>query len=199
MSYIYNFPESCEIKIDNKNECINSCNERIHLIKGCMFSGKTSLVLSLCKYHSDKPKVLIQYNKIMDDKKNILVTHNGITYDKFNKYILTDSLDSISSSDIHEDYLVVIVDCHFFDKSLYGFINRINNKIIMDGIDYDYNQESFVNVNNFTNGHVIKSNGKCYYCENNSCFTIRNEFNGNRIIIDDGKYFPICYRCIKNK
>lgn len=118
----------------------------LHLIIGCMFSGKTSELLNKYERYTlgNKKCMLIKYEKDIRYDVNCIATHNGIKVQSYKSLYLA-SMDKY----IH-DYSVIFIDEIQFFKDAVLFIEKwsiIDNKIIYAcGLNGTFDRKPFKNI-----------------------------------------------------
>ena len=177
---------------------------RIELIIGCMYSGKTSQLLSLIKrYKSIKTNMMVinyledtRYgndNKIYSHDKNSI---EAIPLDNLNKLVT----DSKYREQYREAETIFINEGQFFENLLEFTTNAANNDdktIIICGLDGDYLRRPFGDIL-YLIPHadkVTRLEALCKICGNGTpgIFTKRIiKTEGQKLIGGDESYIPVC-------
>ena len=177
---------------------------RIELIIGCMYSGKTSQLLSLIKrYKSIKTNMMVinyledtRYgndNKIYSHDKNSI---EAIPLDNLNKLVT----DSKYRDQYREAETIFINEGQFFDNLLEFTTNAANNDdktIIICGLDGDYLRRPFGDIL-YLIPHadkVTRLEALCKICGDGTpgIFTKRIiKTEGQKLIGGDESYIPVC-------
>lgn len=178
----------------------------IEIIVGCMYSGKTTAVINLCKQWGTIMKILcINYaddTRYGDD--NNLYSHdlNKIACVKTLKLSDID-IDTIKSSDI-----ILINEGQFF-SDLYDcciiWSESYNKKLIISGLDGDFKREPFGQILKLIPvcDSITKLTALCPICKDGTkaLFTHRLSTEKDQIVIGSSNYVALCRKhyCEKNK
>lgn len=172
-------------------------NSNIILIKGCMFSGKTTELLSRVR-----EGVLFKPKK--DDRyhNSKIVSHNGLEKEA---KVVEDILD------INEKNKVIGIDeINLFENNsqeIIKFIKNLaqkNNRIVISGLDQDFKRDPFPPVPKLTDisDKIINKNAVCSKCGGKATTTQRliNDkpvTEDSELLLIDGKnsYEPRCESC----
>lgn len=173
---------------------------KIRLITGPMFSGKTSfLVSSYNKYVIGKKKTcVINYSKnqrYCAEQKNVLLTHD------LRDLPVTFSVEKLN--DIDEDslkeYSVIIIDEGQFFTDLLSFCQRISNKeIVVAGLSSTFERKPFDSICSLLAeaDEVISLKAVCLICGHDAMFSKRKvEDNRQELIGGSEFYEPRCREC----
>ena len=166
----------------------------LHLILGCMFSGKTTELLRIAKrLNSIGQKVLLlNYHEDTRYSSTDVMTHD---HDKV-------SIEShfIKKLDIsYSDYSVVCINEAQFFEGLKDFcIKALNdNKILyISGLDGDFKQEPFGEILNLIPlcNTITRLHAFCKVCGNGNpaYFTKRITESKEQKLIGTNEYIPVC-------
>lgn len=174
----------------------------IHLIIGCMFSGKTSELIRIIKrFRSINKKVMvINYEKDVRYGEKQIITHdkNGV-----NAYMVDNLYDIFMDTEMLKKYqesdIICINEGQFF-KDIVKFCNTScnqNNKIVyVCGLDGDYKQHKFGEILDLIPccETVTRLSALCKYCGKSAHFTKRiNKNTEQQILIgSEEDYIPVC-------
>ena len=181
----------------------------IHVIIGCMFSGKTTeLIRNAKRYKSIGKKVLV-LNYKMDTRygDNKIISHDLINEPAY----MISSFDEIFQNEhlkklYNESEFICINEGQFF-KNLKEFcINGANddNKIIyVCGLDGDYKQEKFGDMIDLIPvcDSVKKLYALCKICGEKASFTRRiiSKDNDQQVLIGSSEsYLPVCRKHLQD-
>ena len=174
----------------------------IHLIIGCMFSGKTSELIRIIKrYRSINKKVMvINYEKDTRYGDNQILSHDKIgieshMIDKLQNIFLDRELQQI----FEDSDLICINEGQFF-PDLIDFCqfscNKLNKIVYVCGLDGDYRQKRFGDILDLIPccESVTRLSALCKICGNSAHFTKRiNKDTKEQILIGSGEdYIPVC-------
>ena len=178
----------------------------LHLIIGCMMSGKTSKLIELSNKYRCNHKIL-GINHIINKRYN---TDKIITHDKkngdFDFEIKLDKLDDLIINEYFSYYqqckIIVIDELQFFENS-YQFIYNaveIDNKIVIaSGLNGDSNKKLFGDVSKLTTiaDDIIFLTANCK-CGKKAIFSKRITKLTYQILVGDSNdYIPVCRECFK--
>ena len=177
----------------------------LSIILGCMFSGKTSKLISIYKHNklADISTCVINYIDDTRYDKQLMSTHDGIKieckrvkkiYDIFNDD--NNILKSVKCFIINEG--------QFFDD-LYDVVNLLvteHNKIVyVGGLDGDFNMRKFGQMLDLIPicDKVEKLTAICSLCKNTASFTKRIIKDDKQVLIGSSDmYIPVCRTCHKS-
>lgn len=170
----------------------------LKIIIGPMFSGKTTRLIEEYNNSVNKNKVIINHSSDKRYSSNDCVS----THDKV-------QLPSVSLNDLKQLYLdnnLLKYDEYYIDESqffpdLYLTVSELmkrKKKIIICGLDGDYEAKPFFNVNIINLiplcNSIEKLNAKCYICNKDASYTTRLTNNDNQIFVGTHvDYQPTCY------
>ena len=166
----------------------------IHLFLGPMYSGKTTLLLTL--YH--------KYGGIILDfsegscKEGHLVSHDKQTAPCIHLSCLQDIHTETSiQKRFSLAHYIYINEAQFF-PDLLDFVKRWEEKdIYLFGLDGDFQRNpmgQLLHVIPFCD-KVEKLNGLCSRCKSESIFSKRITADTQQILLDETAYIPLCRNC----
>ena len=176
----------------------------IHLITGCMFSGKTSALINVAKLNTllDKKVIVINYegdNRYGSGSK--MVTHSGRSFEciscaKDLLFMLKDN-NLIIKADV-----ICINEGQFFDN-LVDFCNQMctnGKEVHVCGLDGDYLRRPFGEILNLIPlcDTYIKLHALCMICKNRTYASFTKKISGSEEKIEIGSeemYTPVCRNC----
>ena len=184
------------LKEDNEKYCGS-----IHLILGCMFSGKTTeLVRNIKRFRSiGRTTMVINYHLDNRYGENTVSTHDSIGVDAY----MINNLNSIHSNEklknIYSNSKYIFINEGQFFENLYNFcVNAANNdnKIVyICGLDGDFKQQKFGQLIDLIPvcDSLIKLHALCKICGCKASFTKRNSDEGSQVVIGNGNmYSAVC-------
>lgn len=182
----------------------------LKLILGCMFSSKTSTILSeINKFKHITDKILV-INHVLDQQRQFNTSQKSIieTHDKhYFKAIIVKELNELH---VNEDYKqkyndaeIIIIDEGQFYNDLYTFIRhelfiKDNKKLyIVAGLSSDYNMEPIGDVIKLIPmaDSIQKLYAYCIYCKNGTLasFTSKLIKDTHQILVGNSDiYVPCC-------
>jgi thymidine kinase len=176
----------------------------IHLITGCMFSGKTSALINVAKMNKLFGKSVIVINYVNDTRysdSDKVMTHSGISFDcvpcaKDLLFMLKEK-SVITNADV-----ICINEGQFFDN-LVDFCNSMCNlgkEVHVCGLDGDYLRRPFGEILNLIPicDTYIKLHALCMNCKNgtSASFTKRITDSSELVVIgSEDTYQPVCRKC----
>ena len=177
------------------------------LVIGCMFSGKTTRILSIAdNYRKLGKKIMgINFNKNSRYGNNKITTHEKNTYN-FDIELSVSHLNNIILDEFYSLYKnvdILIIDEIQFYPDAYNFITNSINKdkkiIICSGLNGDYNRKPFEQISFLIPeaDEIFYLKAKCS-CGKNACFSKRIIKSDKQILIGGSEsYIPICRECYK--
>lgn len=173
----------------------------LHLIIGCMFSGKTSELIRNAKRYKSIGKSVLVLNYKMDTRygNNSVISHDLINEPAY----MIESFDEINTNEslklLYDNSEFICINEGQFFKGLTNFcLNAVNNdnKIIyVCGLDGDYKQEKFGELIDLIPhcDSVKKLYALCKFCGYKAAFTKRIINNNETILIGSSEsYIPVC-------
>ena len=167
----------------------------LHVIIGCMFSGKTSsLQETFTKLKSSKRVLVLDYDTTISNTQytSILYTHSNLTIPCI----------KLMNLDIDFSYYdcILINEAQFF-KDLERFVKQallIKKDVYVYGLDGDFKQEKFGFILDLIPycDTLTKLYAKCK-CGANANFTKRLSVNETQYAPDD-VYLPVCRSCLSD-
>lgn len=131
-------------KILIEEEKLNKMNSnRIEIILGCMFSGKsTELLRRLNRYESINISTLLINSSYDERTDNSIQTHDKV---KKNAYKLFKLMDIIENDDYIKSNVIGIDEAQFFTdlREFVIYSEKLEKTIIIAGLDGDSNREPF--------------------------------------------------------
>ena len=176
----------------------------LKIFLGCMYSGKTSTLISIYKHNKLAHIKTCVINYIGDVRYDVnkMSTHDGNKIDclKFKKLY-----------EIYEnkDNLIKNVDCFIINEGqffqdlysiVYDLVNTHNKIVYVGGLDGDYKMEKFGQILDLIPicDKVEKLGAICSICKKRAAFTKRTSKETEQEIIGGSdKYIPVCRKCHK--
>ena len=173
----------------------------IHVILGCMFSGKTTELLRNVKRYQSIGKKTMVLNYSLDERygKNSVISHDSLGVPA---YMISNFNELITDNTLNNEYknseYIFINEGQFF-SGLKDFCEKaanIDNKIIyVCGLDGDYKQEKFGELIDLIpiSESVVKLTALCKRCGANASFTKRIVQSDETVLIGTGDmYQAVC-------
>ena len=178
----------------------------LHLIIGCMMSGKTSKLIELSNKYRCNHKIL-GINHILNQRYN---TDKIITHDKrtgiFDYEIQLDKLDDLIINEYFPYYqqskIIVIDELQFFKNSyqfIYNAVEKDNKIVIACGLNSDSNKNLFGDIFKLIpiSDDIIFLTANCK-CGKKAIFSKRITKEKSQILVGDSNdYIPVCRECFK--
>lgn len=167
----------------------------LHLIVGCMFSGKTSELLKIAnRYNSIRTSViLINFEEDKRYSSTEIKTH-----DLYSINLPTLFVKKLNDCDVDNYEIICINEAQFF-PDLIDFCKILltkNKKIYISGLDGDFKQEIFGDILYLIPlcNTITKLNAYCKICNNSTLayFTKRISDNKDQKLIGTNEYIPVC-------
>lgn len=173
----------------------------LKIILGCMFSGKTSKLITIYKRHliADIPTCIINYIEDVRYDTTQLSTHDGIKV----QCMRAKNLEDILTDEVIKKYDVIIINEGQFFSDLYNVVKKLVNEcdktVYVGGLDCDYKMEKFGDLLNLIPlcNEVEKLNAICGICKGRASFTKRISSTIKEQVIIGGAetYIPVCRNC----
>jgi len=177
----------------------------IHLITGCMFSGKTSELIKVAKMNKllNKNVLIINYDKDTrySEDNNLITTHEGTTIDCVP--CAKDLLFFFENKSVYKNADVICInEGQFFDK-LVDFCGSACNDgkdVYVCGLDGDYLMRPFGEILNLIPmcDSYIKLHALCMTCRNGTYASFTKKIKDSDKLIEIGStemYIPVCRKC----
>lgn len=176
----------------------------IHLITGCMFSGKTSALINIAKMNKllDKCVIIINYeHDTRYSDSNKVMTHSGMSLEcipcaKDLLFMLTED-PVIKKTDV-----ICINEGQFFDN-LVDFCKcmcDLGKEVHVCGLDGDYLRRPFGEILNLIPvcDTYTKLYALCMSCKNGNYASFTKKITNSNNLIEIGStemYIPVCRKC----
>tara|TARA_Y100000389_G_C17437278_1_gene506311 strand:- start:434 stop:1003 length:570 start_codon:yes stop_codon:yes gene_type:complete len=180
----------------------NSQMGYLSIILGCMYSGKTSKLISIYKHNliAEIPTCVINYIEDTRYDPTLMTTHDGnkIPCLRVNKIydIFSDNAELLKSKKCF-----IINEGQFFDD-LYDVVKLLvteHDKIVyVGGLDGDFKMNKFGQILDLIPlcDKVEKLTAICRICKKTASFTKRIiKSNEQKIIGSSDIYIPVCRKC----
>lgn len=174
----------------------------LHLIVGCMFSGKTTYLINIANTFKsiDKKVILINYKEDTRYSRTHVTTHdlNSCNVD-------TVFLDNLESYVFTEIDVICINEAQFF-KGLRDYCVKAVNAgklVYVSGLDGDFKQNKFGEIIDLIPmcDSIKKLNALCNLCKNGNkaFFTLRITKDTSQKLIGTEQYIPVCRKHLNDK
>ena len=172
----------------------------IHLITGCMFSGKTTALINEAKMNRLLNKKVVILNFNLDNRysnADKMTTHDLISIDCIpcEKNLLKCAITS-------DTEVICINEAQFFDNLVQFCVGMCNigKEIYVCGLDGDYLKRPFGEILNLIPhcDTITKMYALCMKCRNGNkaCFTKKIISSDSLIEIGSNDiYMPVCRKC----
>ena len=179
---------------------------------GPMYSGKTTELIRNYNRFKKYKQIIIDYD-ISNNNTNII--NNSVLYNHNNEKIncyKTNNINIINNLYENNDDLIQNVkyihinEAQFFKdlkNVVINIIEKYNTNIYLYGLDGDFKRQKFGEIIDLIPycDSIIKLNGVCNNCDNNSLFSHRICDGDQQTIFNDeleNKYIPLCRKCFIN-
>lgn len=179
----------------------------IHLITGCMFSGKTSALINIAKMQKLLGKNVVIINYAGDTRyssNSIIKTHDNISFDcvPCNKDML---LTILNTEQIKKAAVICINEGQFFSQLVYFSTKACEQlkDVYVCGLDGDYLKRPFGEILNLIPHceSVCKLHALCMSCKNGNPASFTKKLTNSDMLIEIGAtetYMPVCRLCYNN-
>ena len=177
----------------------------IHLITGCMFSGKTSSLINIAKMQKllNKKVLIINFNEdTRYSPNNKITTHDNISFDCFP--CAKDLFGAMSNEYINAD-VICINEGQFFDNLVSFCIMACEQSkdVYVCGLDGDYLKRPFGEILNLIPhcDSVSKLKALCMSCKNGTHASFTKKIKKSDELVEIGSteiYMPVCRNCYNN-
>jgi thymidine kinase len=172
----------------------------IHVIMGCMYSGKTTEIMRYAHRYQSIDSNIVLINYIDDDRygDDLIYTHDKAGM----KGMKARNLYDISSEELNEASVVIINEGQFF-SDLYDFCMDMAEKrgkhVLVCGLDGDFERKPFGDILKLipVAETVKKLSALCAVCKNGTKahFSKRIVEKKEQVLIgSDDMYIPVCRR-----
>ena len=172
------------------------------LIIGCMFSGKTTELISRVERHlAIKRKVLV-VNHASDTQRSgqgVIKTHSG-------RSISCCYAGFIKDVDFAEYDIIAINEGQFFpdlEEAVHELLS-LKKEVIVSGLDADFKREVFSEMMRLVPHatELVKTTALCAVCRDGTPAIYskrKNKTTEERVLIGgDDDYIPVCYSCFES-
>lgn len=178
---------------------MNNNSGRLEMIIGCMYSSKSSTIISRIRQHKILGKNIIVVNHKSDDRytSKSICSHDNVIIEAH----MCDKLSEVlEMKDYLNAHTIFIEEAQFFNDLydiVYHIIENDNKHVILCGLDGDFQRQPFQQVLNLIPlaDIVERKNALCIVCRDGTMASfskrIGNEEERN-IIGGIDKYMPVC-------
>ena len=174
----------------------------LELIIGCMFSGKSSLLIRRIHELADAGLNILAINHASDKRysqKSLIHTHNHVSYPC---YSATSISDAVNAANLALYDHVCIDEAHFFadlSEQVVKITDHYNKCVIVAGLSGTYARAPFPQIMNLIPHadiiHHLK--GTCSVCGNPAIFSKRLTSESETMVVGGSeKYTCVCRNCI---
>jgi thymidine kinase len=182
----------------------------LELIVGPMFSGKTSLLLSIYKQliFCDIPVTIINHSLDTRYDKSLISTHDKImapciqtthlsnVWFEQNKNLNLENYTKVKNSDV-----ILINEGQFFDD-LYIVVSDMlkhNKRVYVCGLDSDFERKKFGQILDLIPicDKIVKLTSLCSKCKDGTpaIFSMRLTQEKQQTLVGSDNYIPVCRKC----
>tara|TARA_B100000927_G_C16475940_1_gene473351 strand:- start:13182 stop:13757 length:576 start_codon:yes stop_codon:yes gene_type:complete len=174
----------------------------LSIILGCMYSGKTSKLVSIYKHNKIANISTCVVNYIDDNRyDNVLMsTHDGRKIPCVKAKKIYDIFEK--DKDLLENTKCFIINEGQFFEDLYDVVNLLVNQhkkiVYVGGLDGDFKMKKFGQILDLIplSDKVEKLTAICSLCKKTASFTKRIIKNDEQILIGSSDmYIPVCRKC----
>lgn len=173
----------------------------IEIYCGCMFSGKTSKTINIINSYNSIGKRVLNINYILDVRygKDQIISHDNQRVSSINIEKL-EEIKQNHSDDYNSSEIICINEAQFFKDlkdTVLDFCNNDGKKIIISGLDGDYQQNPFGQILDLIphSEKITKLHAFCKICNDGTAayFTKRITNNTETVLIGGSEsYIPVC-------
>lgn len=170
----------------------------ITLYIGCMFSGKTSELIKVCRKCMIINKKVLCINFAQDNRYSdaeFIMSHNKDKID----CVKVSKLSEINDDFVKQhDYIMIDEGQFFYDLKYYvlKWCEEYKKNVVIIGLDGDYKREKFGQILDLIPycDEVHKLKALCKLCNDGTegLFTHRLSTENEQIIIGNSNYIPLC-------
>ncbi len=176
----------------------------IHLITGCMFSGKTSALINIAKMQKllEKKVLIINYEgDTRYSSSNVITTHDNVSFDCTS--CCKDLLFMISSTNNYKEANIICInEGQFFDNLVEFCVKACEDfkDVYVCGLDGDYLKRPFGEILNLIPHceSVCKLQAMCMSCKNGTPASFTKKLTNSDQLVEIGDteiYMPVCRNC----
>ena len=187
------------ISLNSINSTTMSKTGEIHLIMGCMYSGKSTELLKIINKYNILDIDILVINHSYDTRYGTdkIVSHDGKKYD----CLQCDKLMDIINNPIYLKAKVVIVDEGHFFEDLFEFTiqscDKNNKCVYIAGLNGDYKKEPIGDILKLIPhcDSITKLLALCIMCKDGTpgLFSKRIIKNDSKILVGSGEeYIAVC-------
>jgi len=176
----------------------NKMTSELHIILGCMYSGKSTELLKIINYYKILKKTLFIINHKLDDRygTNSIISHDKKSFPSNNCLTL---MENISNTNYNTCDVIIIEEAQFFEDLIeFVKLSLMNNKTIyVAGLDGDSFMNPFGQILDLIPlcDSVKKLSALCVICKDGTPanFTKRIAENQEQKLIGSFESFiPVC-------
>jgi thymidine kinase len=169
----------------------------LHIIIGCMFSGKSTELIKRIKAAKEAGTTVLNIVHALDSSRyatSAITTHDQERVDALALTRLTE----VSACTLHKHDLICIEEAQFFSDlydAVFSFVNDHGKQVIVCGLDGDYLAQPFTNMMRLIPiaDSIIKLTARCVVCGKAAMFSKRICADANVILIGGSdKYQSVC-------
>ena len=174
----------------------------LEIITGCMFSGKTNMLISRINLARQQGEKVVVFKPIIDTRhlNDQIISHDG------NHINCLTIKHPVEIFNLIENATVIAIDeAQFFDETLLSSIDKLMLKplrIIVSGLELDFRGQGFgIFPNLLANAsQITRLEGVCAQCGASAKHTFKKRATNHIIEIGDNDlYEPRCTVCFNTK
>jgi len=168
------------------------------IIKGPMYSGKTSLLIKILNlYKKQKGCKICVIKSTLDDRYSVkyVVNHNG---GKVLADLLISPEDNLSKyAKLLNDYDIIFIDEGQFFIGLTELRKLFKGQMVIAGLDYKFDKTSFGEINKLskTSSLSLSMKGYCHKCKKQEAIYSKRLSDSKKDIEVGNGYVPVCMSC----
>jgi thymidine kinase len=174
----------------------------LSIIFGCMFSGKTTLMVTIYEQGQKEGKDVYAINYSGDTRyhDSMLSTHDKRMIPCTFASRLGDLWNSHVTTDIHMADVILINEGQFFPdlyEVVVSMVEEYGKTVCICGLDGDFNRRKFGHMLDLIPlcDMVTKLQAKCKLCKDSASFSHRITSETDQIVIGSDNYVPLCRGC----
>ena len=176
----------------------------VHIITGCMFSGKTSEIIKIINRLSKIDKKILIINSNLDDRYaiNSIASHDKEMIECTS--INNDKLLTVYEMEQYKESEYIIIDEAQFFKDLVDFVNYstdiLNKHLIVVGLNGDSDRKNFGEIKDIypLADKITLLTALCLSCKDGTEAIFSKKITNKKEQIDVGNentYIPVCRKC----
>jgi thymidine kinase len=168
------------------------------LIIGCMYSGKSTRLMSIAnEFEKNNVKILL-VNHSSDSRygqDNAITTHDLC---KKKAFMCPKLIDIIDTPEYNQANVILIDEGQFFtdiEDVIKDILNTTNKHVVVAALNSNFKMEPFKHITNLTSraDSIVYLKAKCAFCDNSASFSMRTCIGDVEFLVgSNDMYVPVC-------